>query len=209
MITIRFYETDRPYGCFSNFSRHAVEIDGVDFPTSEHAFQAAKFTDAADREAVRSAATPFLAARLGRERHRSFRADWEQVRDDVMLRVLRVKFTRHPDLAEVLRSTAGAELVEHTANDSYWADGGDGTGRNMLGKLLEQVRDEPGPPQTRFLAPPWIAHPDVEPSDMFWRMGAGEHLLAQAARFHAGLGPAARAQYDSYFPVPASWRRSW
>ncbi len=209
MITIRFYETDRPYGCFSNFSRHPVDIDGVDFPTSEHAFQAAKFLDPADREAVRLADTPFLAARLGRERHRSFRPDWEQVRDGVMLRVLRDKFARHADLAGILRSTAGAALVEHTANDRYWADGGDGTGRNMLGKLLEQVRDELGPTPTQYLPPPWIAHPDIGVSDMFWRMGGGEDLLARASRFRAGLGPAARAQYDLYFPVPASWRGSW
>ena len=35
-----------------------------------------------------------------------------------------------------------AKLVEHTTNDSYWGDGGDGRGRNMLGQLLMQVRDE-------------------------------------------------------------------
>jgi len=33
-------------------------------------------------------------------------------------------------------------LVENTANDHYWGDGGDGSGKNMLGKILMQVRDE-------------------------------------------------------------------
>lgn len=39
-------------------------------------------------------------------------------------------------------STGHEELIEHTTHDSYWADGGDGNGKNMLGKLLMQVRRE-------------------------------------------------------------------
>jgi len=56
--------------------------------------------------------------------------------------VLRAKFTQHEDLRALLLSTGDAKLVEHTANDSYWADGGDGSGRNMLGQLLMQLREE-------------------------------------------------------------------
>jgi hypothetical protein len=60
--TIRFYETTKPYGCFSNVSRHPIAIDGHSWPTSEHYFQAQKFLDAADVEAFCLAATPFEAA---------------------------------------------------------------------------------------------------------------------------------------------------
>jgi len=59
-----------------------------------------------------------------------------------MREALVAKFTQHPRLGELLLATDSAELVEHTANDSYWADGGDGRGRNMLGRLLESVRDQ-------------------------------------------------------------------
>jgi predicted NAD-dependent protein-ADP-ribosyltransferase YbiA (DUF1768 family) len=38
--------------------------------------------------------------------------------------------------------TGDARLVEHTANDSYWADGGDGSGLNRLGEVLMSVREE-------------------------------------------------------------------
>lgn len=38
------------------------------------------------------------------------------------------------------RLTGDAKLVEHTENDDYWGDGGDGSGRNMLGQLLMKVR---------------------------------------------------------------------
>jgi predicted NAD-dependent protein-ADP-ribosyltransferase YbiA (DUF1768 family) len=33
-------------------------------------------------------------------------------------------------------------IIEHTKNDNYWADGGDGSGKNMLGKILMEIRDE-------------------------------------------------------------------
>jgi hypothetical protein len=48
----------------------------------------------------------------------------------------------HEELRELLLGTQNRQLVEHTHKDSYWADGGDGSGRNMLGKLLMSVRDE-------------------------------------------------------------------
>ena len=208
-MKILFYETDKAYGCFSNFSRHSVRIDGVNWPTSEHYFQAQKFLAEVDQEAVLCALTPFAAAQIGRERHRSFRTDWEDVRDKVMLDVLRAKFSQHVDLREILLSTLGAALVEHTRNDRYWGDGGDGTGKNMLGTLLEKVRTEMSDSSVDFVAPPWVLAPDVDVSDLYWRMGKGEVDLLTAARFRESLSPPARAQYEMYFPVPSTWRNSW
>ena len=34
-----------------------------------------------------------------------------------------------------------AKLVEHTENDAFWGDGGDGGGRNELGRVLMAVRE--------------------------------------------------------------------
>ena len=59
-----------------------------------------------------------------------------------MLTALRAKFEQHAALRELLLGTGDAQLVEHTTNDHYWADGGDGSGRNMLGELLMRVRSE-------------------------------------------------------------------
>ena len=71
------------------------------------------------------------------------RSDWDTVKDDIMLKALRCKFAQHPDLMKKLWETGDRELIEHTANDSYWADGGGkGRGLNKLGKLLMKVRDE-------------------------------------------------------------------
>ena len=43
------------------------------------------------------------------------------------------KFTQHADLREILLATGDARIVEHTENDAYWGDGGDGSGKNRLG----------------------------------------------------------------------------
>ena len=208
-VTINFYETSAPYGCFSNFSKHPIEVDGKTWPTTEHFFQAAKFINPADVEAIHTAGTAFIAARLGRERHRILRPDWDQVRDSVMLGALRAKFAQHAEIGAALASTNEARLVEHTSNDRYWGDGGDGRGTNRLGALLEQVRAELPPWPAPFTAPPWIEHPDIEPSDLFWRMGRGEDYLAASSRFYATLRGEAKTHFDAYFPVPKAWLPSW
>lgn len=140
--TIRFYATGDEYGEFSNFAAFPIRIEGRMWPTSEHYFQAQKFAGTAHEEELRAARSPMIVARMGRDRKRPLRKDWESVKDAVMLEALRAKFSQHPRLASLLLSTGDALLVEHTTNDSYWADGGDGSGRNMLGILLMQVRAE-------------------------------------------------------------------
>jgi len=139
---IRFYSTAGEHGYLSNFSPHAIERRGVVWLTAEHFFQAQKFAGTEHEQAIRTAPSPMTAARMGRSRERPLRADWEAAKEHVMLEALRAKFTQHVELGRRLLETGDARLIEHTANDRYWADGGDGTGRNRLGALLEQVRSE-------------------------------------------------------------------
>ena len=82
-----------------------------------------------------------LAARMGRDRRRKLRRDGESVKVGVMREAVRAKFTQHEDLRELLLSTGDAKLVEHTEDDAFWGDGGDGRGQNMLGRILMGVRD--------------------------------------------------------------------
>lgn len=49
---------------------------------------------------------------------------------------------QHSDLTQLLLDTKDAKIIEHTENDDYWGDGGDGKGKNMLGKILMKVREE-------------------------------------------------------------------
>ena len=141
MSAIHFYSVGDEFGEFSNFALYAISLDGERWPTSEHYFQAQKFADEAYRQKVRKANSPMLAARLGRDRKQTLRRDWESVKVRVMRAAVLAKFTQHADLCALLLSTGDAKLVEHTQNDDYWGDGGDGTGKNMLGRLLMQVRE--------------------------------------------------------------------
>jgi ribA/ribD-fused uncharacterized protein len=139
---IYFHSTQGEYGCFSNFSRHPIRLKGKLWPTSEHYFQAQKFAGTAHEGAVLRVASPTVAARIGRDRKRPLRTDWESVKDAVMRETVRAKFTQHADLRDLLLATGDAVIVEHTERDAYWGDGGDGSGRNRLGEILMAVREE-------------------------------------------------------------------
>jgi len=142
MKQILFYRLNETYGEFSNFSTHPFTLKGRVWPTSEHYFQAQKFAGTEHEEAVRLAKSPMIAARMGRSRARPLRPDWESVKDDIMREAILAKFTQHQTLRSLLLSTGEAELIEHTTNDSYWGDGGDGNGRNRLGQLLIELRGQ-------------------------------------------------------------------
>ena len=138
---VNFYSVNDAYGELSNFALYPITLDGETWPTSEHCFQAQKFEDPIHRANVRKAKSPMLAAKLGRDRTQKLRRDWESAKDGVMRKAVTAKFTQHPELRELLVATGDAKLVEHTENDAYWGDGGDGSGRNRLGAILMQVRD--------------------------------------------------------------------
>ncbi len=142
MSEILFYRVSEPYGEFSNFSPHPIKMKGKQWPTVEHYFQGQKFAGTEHEEEVRRAKSPMIAARLGRSRQRPLRSDWESAKDSIMKEALVAKFTQHPELRSLLQNTGDAILVEHTTNDRYWGDGGDGTGRNRLGILLMEVRTQ-------------------------------------------------------------------
>jgi ribA/ribD-fused uncharacterized protein len=137
---IRFYHKDEPYYEFTNFAPFPIKLSGKVWPTSEHYFQAQKHVGSPLEEDIRRAAGPREAFKLGRSQQP--RSDWAKVKDIVMYRAVRAKFAQNPKLRVMLLSTGDAELIEHTVNDNYWGDGGDGSGRNMLGCILMLIREE-------------------------------------------------------------------
>ncbi|MCX5308823.1 NADAR family protein [Streptomyces sp. NBC_00160] len=140
-MPIYFYGAEEvPYGCFSNFSAHGVDLDGYWWPTTEHYFQAQKFTGTRHAELIRRAGTPLRAAELGRDPSKPMRRDWERVKDDVMRRAVAAKFRTHTDIGAILLATGDAEIVEDTTSDHYWGRGRTGTGKNMLGRILMRTR---------------------------------------------------------------------
>lgn len=142
MDVVSFYSVSDELGQLSNFALFPIVLDGERWPTSEHYFQAQKFEDEAYRQKIRKATSPMMAARMGRDRKQKLRRDWESAKVGVMRVAVMAKFTQHEELRTLLLSTGNAKIVEHTENDDYWGDGGDGSGKNMLGLLLMEVREK-------------------------------------------------------------------
>jgi hypothetical protein len=126
------------YCWLSNFGLAPVMFEGVLYPTSEHAYQAAKSLSPSVRDMILAAPSPGIAKRLGRSI--KLRDDWESVKLDVMTTILRDKYARHPLLAQALLATGDAELIEGNHwGDRFWGVC-DGTGENHLGRILMAIR---------------------------------------------------------------------
>ena len=130
---------DGPYRFLSNFARLP------DGSTLEHYYQAEKTLSTRGALWVMTAATPAEAKKRGRQV--PIRTDWEEVKNSVMLRLLRTKFAAEPTRSMLL-ATGDAQLVEgNTWHDQYWGSctcpmHARVAGENWLGKLLMQVREE-------------------------------------------------------------------
>jgi ribA/ribD-fused uncharacterized protein len=139
-------EFEDQFAFLSNFYNSPFEYDGIKYPTNEHFFQAMKTLDQEERKVIAAVATPGEAKRLGRKV--TLRADWEEVKTDVMMLGLRLKFSQNPSLAASLIETGDEELIE----GNWWHDNTWGNclcakcsrtpGRNLLGMLLMELRKE-------------------------------------------------------------------
>jgi ribA/ribD-fused uncharacterized protein len=132
------------YRFLSNFYSAPIEYEGIVYPTSENAYQAAKSENPSVWRAFASVSmSPGNAKKWGGWLTEAgfVRPDWHDVRLEIMLAILRVKFAI-PELRDLLLGTGDEELVEgNTWGDKFWGVC-DGEGENHLGKLLMQVRRE-------------------------------------------------------------------
>ena len=139
---IKFYSVNETYGEFSNFALYPIKLKGKIWPTTEHYFQAQKFVGKSHEEKIRKAKSPMQAAQLGRNRKIKIKKNWDNIKENVMYEALKAKFTQYKELTILLVETEDNILIEHTELDNYWGDGGNGTGKNRLGKLLMRLRSK-------------------------------------------------------------------
>lgn len=124
------------YAFLSNFYPVEIEYQGIEFPSVEHAFQAAKSMSLAERRLFLGI-TPEAAKRLGRTV--KLRNDWDVAKVYVMRELLFIKF-QQVRFKELLLGTGDALLIEgNDWDDIYWGIC-DGKGQNTLGKLLLELR---------------------------------------------------------------------
>lgn len=127
------------YFFLSNFFLCNITIGGITYGSAEAAFQAQKVLD--DEEKKRFIdITPLQAKRLGKKVE--LRKDWEEVKVNIMKEVVRCKFFQNLNLAEKLLQTGDAELIEGNKWRDYFWGMCNGKGKNNLGKILMEVREE-------------------------------------------------------------------
>lgn len=158
---IKFYGNQGPYGFLSNFHVAIFQLNGHNWPSVEHAYQAAKSTDLEVQRTIRCLETPGDTKQMGKTIER--RVDWEEVvgtpalhamfsdrqgvvvelvKDHFMFQALTAKFRQRRELRAALLLTGESDLVENSPKDHYWGIGKNGTGQNKLGRMLQLVRSQ-------------------------------------------------------------------
>lgn len=147
---IRFFGKKSKFAIFSNFADTPVIIGGLYYPTTEHYFQSMKFieTDPDYAEEIRNAETPLESKKLGKSRDHPIDKNWADSREGqgnsilVMRTALFCKAFQNSEFKNTLLNTGDRYIIEASPYDSYWGEGKEKKGKNMLGKLLMELRNE-------------------------------------------------------------------
>ena len=137
-----FVHRSDPKELLGVFSAHPIELEGKEWPTVEHYFQAMKFIESNPDycEKIRQAPNAKAARRMGRMRFKKIRSDWGKIKRVYMTRGLYIKASMYPPVAEALLATGNAKLMEGSQYDYYWGCGRDRRAENTYGKVLMDVR---------------------------------------------------------------------
>jgi ribA/ribD-fused uncharacterized protein len=138
---INFVENRFHY--LSPFSAHTIRIWGEIFPTVEHAYQASRIKQGAERDAIKNAQSPKDAWREGQKYKNNpelMVPDFDK--DAVMEELMRAKIAQHLDIADILKESGDRGLLKIYDTDYYWGTGKDGSGQNKMGKLWMKLRSE-------------------------------------------------------------------
>lgn len=163
---VSFLNTDEVLGGLSNMSgEYPVVINGLRVLSSEHLYQALKFSDHPSIQLkILEMPNPHRAKLFAQRKVRKskIRADWEAIKLDVMDYCLRAKLITHwVKFGDLLRGTGHKDIVEMSSNqDSFWGVAEVGSvfrGDNNLGRLITMLRNEfahHGNEPLRILVPP-------------------------------------------------------
>jgi ribA/ribD-fused uncharacterized protein len=119
-----------------------VEYERVVFPTSEHAFQAMKFkkenTDIFGK--IKNASSAHDAQKISIENNNIVDSDWDEI--STMKKILRNKINQHPYALKKLLQSGNREIIEDSWRDAKWGWGENKNGKNLLGNIWMELRDE-------------------------------------------------------------------
>ncbi len=131
-----------PTNPLAAYSKHGFELDGEQWPSVEHYYQAMKFEEGEYRDSIRNATHPADAAKLGKSKKHGRRKDWDKVKVTYMTRATYIKCRTHPEVATALLASGEKTIVETSQYDYFWGCGRDLRGNNAFGKMLMGVREK-------------------------------------------------------------------
>lgn len=137
--TILFSRKDEDYKNFCTNSEHPFLFNGHIYKTIDHFIQSEQFRDEKIKALVRESKTSDEAIMLGKVKIFDRRSDWKLIRCHAMRHALLAKFSQHPELAIKLVNTGNIILLSNS-RDLFWGRGSLNNGKNMLGRMLIDVR---------------------------------------------------------------------
>lgn len=141
---------------FSNMHEASIQVDGITFPTVEHYFQWSKakmFGDVDIQNKILKTASPKSVKSYGKK-VKGFQDDaWNEKKDSIMRTAVKAKLMQHPDILKKLRETGTRPIAEADPRGKYWGIGTSADtskakdpsrwpGKNVMGKILMELRDE-------------------------------------------------------------------
>ena len=139
------------YTYFSPYTAHAIEVDGVVYPTVEHAYQCMRYTDQKIKDEIWNARSPVKAWEISekykQDKYKDFqKPDFRPHKREVMKQLMRAKADQHEEVRKALMDSGDLKIVKHIdtypPGDGFWDDGSDGKGENQMGKIWMEIREE-------------------------------------------------------------------
>lgn len=131
---------------FSPFTPHTITIDGVVYPTVEHAYHAMRYRDEKLKDEIRRVVSPEEAWEISQRYKDMQETDFPAKKRAIMKSLCKAKLMQHQDVLDALLATGDLKIVKHITSgpkaDGYWDDGTQGDGQNVTGQIWMELRAE-------------------------------------------------------------------
>ncbi|MFA6322332.1 MAG: NADAR family protein [Candidatus Buchananbacteria bacterium] len=134
------------YIYFSPYTAHAIEVDGIVYPTVEHAYQCQRYNNSEIINEIKSATSPLKAWQVSSKYKNQEISDFQQKKVEIMKSLMRLKALQHEEVKKALLDSGEAKIVKHIytfpPGDGFWDDGQSGEGQNIMGQIWMELREE-------------------------------------------------------------------
>ncbi len=141
---MQVYPLEKFYIYLSPYTAHAIVLDGIKYPTVEHAYQCQRYTDPKIIEEIRNASSPLKAREISSKYKHFQKSNFSDRKLDVMRKIMNIKVEQHEEIRQALIDSKDLDIVKHIVAgppwDGFWDDGTDGKWLNHTGKIRMEIR---------------------------------------------------------------------